>query len=269
MPTGNTKLKNAVTHKAGVTDMTDLVEQWKQDEEAPFDGWDFSYLKGRVRQDKLPWDYSAMAKRLVKKSGSVLDMGTGGGEIFSSFAPFPKKAVATEGYMPNYWLAKKRLGPLDVRVVKFSNSLTRKMPFKDNEFRLILNRHDAFNSQEVFRVLKEKGTFLTQQVGRGNLADLAKAFGATQKYKGWTLDFIKRNMKEAGFEIKEARECRYKTEFKDVGAIAYFLKAITWIVPNFSVRRDLEHLIKLQKRLDSGKKLLFTEARFVIRAEKP
>jgi len=263
-----TKFKNVATHK-GATDMTNLIEEWKREEKAPFDGWDFSYLKGRMKEENLPWDYIAMAKRLVAKSDSVLDMGTGGGEIFSSFAPFPKKAVATEGYMPNYRLAKKRLGSLDVRIVKFSNSLTRKMPFKDDEFQLVLNRQDAFNAQEVFRILKGKGTFLTQQVGSGNLADLAKAFGATQKYKGWTLAFIRRNMKEAGFDIKEARECRYKTEFKDVGAIAYFLRAITWIVPNFSVDRDSEYLTKLQKRLESGKKLMFTQVRFLIKAEKP
>ena len=59
------------------------LEQWISEEKAPFKGWDFSHIKNRKIDQKLPWNYNLLAKRLVGKSNSVLDMGTGGGEIFS------------------------------------------------------------------------------------------------------------------------------------------------------------------------------------------
>ena len=76
----------------------ELIEQWKKSEKAPFEGWDFSYIKGRYREGKPDWNYRVIAKKLIKKSNSVLDMATGGGEIFSEILNIykPKKT-----YPPN------------------------------------------------------------------------------------------------------------------------------------------------------------------------
>ncbi|MBI2232347.1 MAG: methyltransferase domain-containing protein [Candidatus Aenigmarchaeota archaeon] len=245
-----------------------IISQWKKDQSAPFSGWDFSYLKNRMAEEKPSWNYLSIAKRLLRKSKSVLDMGTGGGEIFSSLAPFPEHAIATEGYKPNYLIAKRKLEPLGVRVIKCENSEKTEMPFRNKEFDLVLNRHDAFNIKEVFRTLKEKGAFLTQQVGGGNLEDLIKEFGAVSHYKSLTLNTIKKQAKDAGFVIHEAKQWKGKIEFKDVGALVYYLKAIPWIVEDFNADRNLSQLMKLQNKLDKGKKLVFTEVRFLIHAVK-
>jgi len=247
--------------------MKDLYTIWKMEEKASFSGWDFSHLKNRMIEEKPPWNYNSMAKRLVRKSLSILDMGTGGGEIFSSFAPFPAHTVATEGYAPNYIVAKKRLSPLNVKVIKFSNSLTRKMPFKKEEFDLILNRHDAYNSSELFRILKNNGIFLTQQVGE-NLRDLMKEFGVKPVWGRWNAELAKKLLRDAGFEIEKYRKWKGKAEFKDVGAVVYLLKAVPWIVRNFSVDKYLPVLEKMQNKIESGNKLIFTEGRFLIKARK-
>ena len=34
----------------------ELIEQWKKDEKAVFEGWDFSYLKERLITEKEPWN---------------------------------------------------------------------------------------------------------------------------------------------------------------------------------------------------------------------
>ncbi len=247
--------------------MSELIKEWIKEEKTSFKGWGFSHLKNRKIDSKLPWDYISIVRKFTKKSKSVLDMGTGGGEIFASLAPFHGRATATEGYKPNYLLAKKRLGPLGVKVY-FENSAVRKMQFKDNEFDLVLNRHDAFNTEEVFRVLQKKGIFLTQQVGSGNLKDLIEFFGSKSKYS-IVFEKVKRELMKSGFEIKLAKKWKGKTEFKDVGAVVYFLKAIPWIVEGFSVDSYTEHLLKLQKKLESNKRIVFTETRFIIQAEKP
>lgn len=243
-----------------------FIEQWKKDEVAPFRGWDFSYIRSRKSEDKEPWDYKTLAKELLQKSTSVLDMGTGGGEVFSSLAPFPKHAVAIEGYKPNVKVAKERLEPLGVKVLEVDESY--ELPFADGGFDLVLNRHSAFTASEVFRILKPGGYFLTQQVGGGNLTDLISAFDAVPKYKDWTPQNIKDEIKNAGFEIKDAREWKGKIEFKDVGAIVYFLKAIPWIVEGFSVESHLQYLEQLQAKLDKGEKLVFTQVRFLVYAQK-
>ena len=244
----------------------DLIREWKKEEKFPFSGWDFSHLKNRMVEEKPPWNYDSLAKKLVRKSKSVLDMGTGGGEIFSSFAPF-RNAVATEGYQPNYIVAKKRLEPLKVNVVKFSNSLTRRTPFKSKEFDLILNRHDAFNSNEIFRILKKDGTFMTQQVEGRNLADLMKVFHSKPKWNN-SFKTAEKNLTEAGLTIEVAKEWKGRVIFKDVGAVVYLLKSAPWIVEGFDVEKNLDHLNKLQRIIDSRKKLIFTQSKFLIKTSK-
>src|SRR3989344_4827310 len=123
-----------------------ILDKWLEEERAIFEGWDFACLKGRMREERPPWNYNKLAKSLVRKTHSVLDEATGGGEIFSTFAPFPKHTVATEGYKPNVPVAKKKLSPLGVRVIYGDES--KKLPLKNGDFELILNRHGAFNARE-------------------------------------------------------------------------------------------------------------------------
>ncbi len=247
-----------------------LIAQWLKEEKVSFEGWDFSHLRNRKIPivDDLPWNYGKIAKEFVRRSVSALDMGTGGGEVFSKFAPFPKHAVATEGYVPNFILAKKRLKPLAVNVIKYSNSTKRKMPFKNGEFDLILNRHDAFNSKEIFRILQPNGIFLTQQTGGNNMIDLIKIFNRVPKYKSWSLKVAKDSLTNTGFTIIKVEHWKGKSEFRDVGAVVYYLKNIPWYIHDFSVEKYLPYLEKLQRKLDKGGRLLFTEVRFLIIAKK-
>src|SRR5258708_25575480 len=96
--------------------MNSCIDQWKKDEAASFSGWNFFYLKGRAIDEEPSWNYGDLVKEYFLKSKSVLDMGTGGGEVFSSFAPFQGHAAAIEGYHQNYLIAKNRLEPLGVQV---------------------------------------------------------------------------------------------------------------------------------------------------------
>ncbi|MDD5341521.1 MAG: class I SAM-dependent methyltransferase [Patescibacteria group bacterium] len=244
----------------------DIIEQWKKDEAAIFKGWDFSYIKDRIIEEEPPWDYKNLAKKLVEKSSVVLDVATGGGEIFSSFAPFSKRAVAIEGYMPNVAVAKKRLEPLGVEVLE-ANEVDI-LPFADEEFDLVLNRHGGLRLQEIFRVLKRGGFFLTQQVGGDNLFDLLTEFGAKPKWQDNVLSVVQKKMTDIGFEILRSEEWKGKIIFKDVGAVVYFLKAIPWAVDNFSVDTHLIYLEKLQEKLEQKGRLEFTYARFFIFAKK-
>lgn len=48
------------------------------------------------------------------------------------------------------------------------------IPFEDQSFDIIINRHGDFNVQETYRLLKNKGMFITEQVGGDNDRDLVE-----------------------------------------------------------------------------------------------
>ena len=248
-----------------------LIQQWKKDEKAFFEGWDFSYLKGRWEEEKLKAGYLGLAQNLVMKSTSVLDMATGGGEIFSKIINDykPQQIVAIEGYKPNVKVAKERLGKLGVKVI-FAKE-TKELPFKNEEFDLILNRHGGLNeysAKEIYRILSTGGIFLTQQVDGRNLKDLMKEFNSKPKWQKNTLKNVRKYIIDAEFKITKAHEWTGKVTFKDVGAIVYFLKAIPWIVDDFSVDKHLTILKKLHKKIEKEGSLSYASKRFIILAEK-
>jgi ubiquinone/menaquinone biosynthesis C-methylase UbiE len=248
-----------------------LFQQWKKEESEPFIGWDFSHIAERCVEEQPPWSYMELAKNLMLSSNAVLDLGTGGGEgLLAMKDCFPKRVVATEGFQPNYVLARRRLSPYGVEVVQTEpSSLKEKLPFADGEFDLVINRHSAYNASEVARVLKSHGFFLTEQVDGRNLKDLCQDFNCKPKWSFFTLDFALNAIKSTELVVVDAQEWEGKTFFTDVGALVYFLKAVPWIVPGFTVETHFEHLLRLQERIEREEKLTFTQRLFMVKAEKP
>lgn len=58
-------------------------------------GWDFSVLVGRTVSQPLPWDYVLLARGAAEHARRVLDVDTGGGEVFATVAP-PVGSIAVE-----------------------------------------------------------------------------------------------------------------------------------------------------------------------------
>ena len=251
-------------------DQDALLKNWKYEEGQPFIGWDFSYLDGRMLEEQPPWSYSARAAELMKTSASVLDLDTGGGERFLELREnWPPKVVATEHYAPNLKLATERLTPFGAKVVDIQQSDFGLMPFADDEFDLVLNRHAAFNPYEVGRVLAPGGSFLTQQVHGLWAADLLAAFDAQPQWPEATLEKYVPRLQEAGLEIIHVENWSGELTFTDVGAIIYYLRAIPWLVPGFSVESHLNYLLKLQEQLERERVLAFTSRKYLLEARKP
>lgn len=243
---------------------------WKEEERRPFTGWDFSYLEKRMIEDQAPWSYTTRAMQLMRQSGAVVDMGTGGGERLLSMRPaWPKKLVATEEYPPNFKLASERLNPLGVQVHAVRLTRVDPMPFADVEFDLVLNRHAGFNSREVKRILASGGAFLTQQVDGRWAEDLEALFGVSPQWPDATLENSLVWLQAAGLQIVTAQEYFGRLTFSDIGAIVYYLRAVPWLVPGFSVDSHLAGLLALQDRLERGQPLNFKAGKFLIEAYKP
>ena len=242
---------------------------WHQEELQPFTGWDFSYLAGRMVEERPPWSYLDRAAALLDSSTSVLDMGTGGGERFLSLREhWPAAVTVTEEYAPNLALVRQRLEPLSVRVVEARLTDVDPLPLVDREFDLVLNRHSAFNSGEVGRVLAKGGAFLTQQAHGRSAEDLLAEFDARPQWPDSTPEKYVPRLRGAGLDVLDVREWQGRLVFKDVGAIVYYLQAVPWLVPGFSVSRYLQTLLRLQSALDSGKELAFTARTYLIEARR-
>jgi len=251
--------------------MTDkeLLEYCLSKEAHAFTGWDFSCIGQDYSEEQLPWDYRKKLGDFLKPESELLDMGTGGGEFLLSLRhPYSKTAV-TEGYPPNFELCRRRLEPLgiEVKFVKEEEDL----PFKDNRFDLIINRHEFYRLSEVFRVLQPGGFFITQQVGGANNRELSEALisGFRPAVPDFNLENELPKFRRAGFRIMNRNQCYVKTTFTDIGALCYYAKILPWEFPGFSVESSFKQIKKLYRRLCEKGSIVSTCHRFVITGKKP
>jgi len=243
-----------------------LVEEYDH----PFKGWDFSYITGTGRMSEGPrkWSYGSIVLSRIRQSSALLDIATGGGELLASFSPLPRVTCATESYKPNVPIARERLKPLGVEV--FETGENGLLPFNDEKFDLVIDRHESYSPSEVFRVLRPGGWFVTQQVGDKNDIDLRKLLGATRfKPNPWNLKLAADQLKKSGFVIVSRRQGYHKTRYFDLGALVYHLKAVPWIIPDFSVRRYFPVLTKLNSVVERDGYLEVRNHRFLVVAVKP
>ncbi|QIE37516.1 class I SAM-dependent methyltransferase [Bacillus tropicus] len=233
-----------------------------------FSGWDFSFISetGRMKSGPLSWSYGSTAFQLMQHAESMLDMGTGGGEFLSMLQPFPSTIYATEGYAPNVPIARKKLEPLGVTVVEVTDDTV--LPFQDEQFDLIINQHESYAASEVKRILSPNGVFLTQQVGGLDCAVLNEQFGSplNSEFASWSLEAACSKLKENGFTILEAKEEFPFQCFYDVGAIVYYLKAIPWQIPDFTVERYYEELYHIHEIILQKGYFDVKQHRFIIKA---
>lgn len=239
-----------------------------QDANKTFKGWDFSFISGtgRMRSGLLPWSYGSIALPLVRNTNAMLDMGTGGGEFLSMLRPFPKSVFATEGYRPNIPVAKERLKPLGVTVVAIEDDTN--LPFNDEQFDLILNQHESYSPKELRRIIKENGIFLTQQVGGLDCFGINEALSAStnDEYLNWNLKSAESELLKHGFRIIYSNEEFANQRFYDVGALVYYLKAIPWQVPDFSVEKFEDKLYDIHLTIQSQGFFEVKQHRFIIKA---
>jgi SAM-dependent methyltransferase len=244
-------------------------EAWGQG----FSGWDFSFLENRMISAQPPWDYMALAHQRMQTAKAVIEIGTGGGELFSTLQPFPPVCVATESYPPNVQIAGRRLLPLGVSVVHVNDDEVRRdgYPFANDCFDLALNRHAGYAPPELRRILRPGGVFLTQQVGGRNCLELNAILQdeIAFPYAHWTLDYAVHWLHEQDFTILQQLEAFTDVIFKDIGAVVFYLKVISWQVDGFTPRGYWERLQNIHHQIQSQGGLVVHDHRFLIEARRP
>jgi len=236
----------------------------------PFSGWDFSPIAKRWRLGGPPWDYVGLLREKIRQAASMVDLGTGGGELLASLGPLPRSTFATEAYPPNLELARKRLGPLGVQVIPIGRDLRIDLP--DGAVELVSDRHEDFSGSEVRRILKPGGWFVTQQVGSRNNFELSERFEAPTLIPTNNVSSasgLASEIEAAGFAIHEKSEALYSDGFLDVGALVFYLRAIPWEVPGFSLERDRERLKLIYEEIQKTGSFRVTSHRILVVAQRP
>jgi len=247
----------------------DFERQVEEALAAHFSGWDFSWLHDKLITTPLQWDYPQLAQEAKDGALALLDMETGGGEFLSKLLPLPPDTCATENYPPNVPIARKNLEPLGVQV--FDADSEAPLPFEGARFDVVLNRHGSYLPEEIFRILKPGGVFITQQVGGDNMTGLNQLLQKRPHYMyaDCQLDPFVTALKQAGMRVERAEEAHPPARFLCIGALIYYFKAIPWQIKNFSVKTYRKRLMALHEQILRDGYLEVLEHRFLIIARKP
>lgn len=273
-----------------MSNLTELDRLLDDAERQPFAGWDFSWLAGRVQVEQLPWDFDARVAEAARRSPDLLDMGTGGGERVSRLPVLPARTVATEGWPRNAPIAARRLRPLGIAVVQVDGAPDNvdqepgdlagwpggerrgRLPFRRASFHLVTDRHEAFVASEVARILVPGGCFLTQQIAFPWADDFSRLLDLPvppAPPRRWDLALAVAQVQVAGLTVVASGEGQERWTFLDIGALAWYLKAVSWGVPGFSIPDARPRLALLHARIESDGPLVVRLPHFWLGARKP
>jgi len=243
----------------------------------PVEGWDFSWFEGRATEERPPWGYARLlGERMSALAGvpgaAALDLQTGGGEVLATAPAAPATLVATETWPPNVEVARRNLATLGGRVIAMDDERA-DLPFDDGTFDLVVSRHPVgIRWDEVARVLKPGGRYLSQDVGHRSVAELTDFMmgarpdsGGPNRDPEWSVLAAER----AGLIVDGVREFRGRMEFRDIAAVVHFLQKVIWIVPGFTVDRYRDRLRDMHEQIVADGPFVATSVRFLLEAHKP
>lgn len=230
-----------------------------------FSGWSFPQIAVRNLDPGPPWEYVAIVLERLQDAGSVLDLGTGGAELFARVTEsFEGRIVATEEWHVNAPVARDALAGRGDLV---RASAEQALPFRAGAFDLVVDRHEAADMAEVARVVAPGGWFITQQVGRANWRELDAHFPAKAQFPDHYRLYADA-LRALGLMV-DAREHAWRVAYERLSDIVFMLLVAPWEIPGFDPIRDIDALLALEDacRTDAG--IEMTWHRYLIVAHKP
>lgn len=240
---------------------------------APVEGWDFSWFAERATEQRTSWGYAALLAVRLGGSTAALDLQTGGGEVYSGVlqcaAHRPGVVVATESWPPNVPVAGRNLARRGGTVVAVPEGAA--LPFADGSFDLVSSRHPTGHRwDEIARVLRPGGTYLSQGVGSGSNRELYEyLLGPQAEPAVSAAGRAVAGARTAGLEVVDLREEATRVEFFDVGAVVHFLHMVVWTVPGFTVDRHRDRLLALHRRIRQDGRFVSHSQRYLVEARRP
>lgn len=126
---------------------------------------------------------------------------------------------------------------------------SRELPFDADYFHPIINWHAGYYPPALKRIITGGGLFITQQVGSLSASSLIQSLVGRA---GWRFSGIR-----VGEDISFTR-------LSDLGAVLFFLKALPWLVEDFSVKAYTGPLYDLHLRIEKKGYLDVVKRRFFL-----
>lgn len=250
--------------------MRDFEELVAQADAADVTGWGFEWLAGRATEERPPWGYARLLAERLATASAALDVDTGGGEVVNEAPTLPPRMAVTEGWPPNLEVARARLEPRGVRVVRSSGDGA--LPFPDESFDLVTSRHPVGrNWGEIHRVLTPGGRYFAQHVGPESAFELIERFvrPTVDQRRARHPDDEARDATSAGLEMVDLRTARCRMEFFDIGAVVWTLRKCVWWVRDFTVERYEPQLRELDRHIRQHGSFVAHSTRHLIEARRP
>jgi ubiquinone/menaquinone biosynthesis C-methylase UbiE len=219
----------------------------------PIRGWDFSWV--RVIREPVPWAYPEVVRRYLKPTDRVLDIATGGGEVFLSLASAFGSGLGTDVSAEMIATARENVPSALQEKVSFEVMAAQDLDFDGETFDVVLNRHGPVFIAPILKVLKPGGYFICQQVGGLNTQNIFQLFGWESSGAYW-----RQYWDDHGFEHQDvpalvssfsAAGCRVIASgsfnvgytFLDVESMLFYLQAVP-LPEDFDIERHGERVLR-------------------------
>jgi|SRR3989338_599677 len=230
-------------------------------------GWDFSKLDKQVAVRNQKWDFAAVVKKYITKESILLDLGTGSGE---KVIPFAKNCKRVYGIDNSKSMIAKAKQNVKLKNAKFKIGDNNNIPYQNKTFDIITSRHAPINFKEAYRVMKEGGLLITQQVGERDKQNIKEVFGRGQSY-GKThgkliSDYIKK-AQDAGFNVL-VKDHYHSIEYYKFPDLIFLLEN-TPIIPGFNLKKDTSFLRIIKKKFSYKLGIKTGSCRYLLIMKKP
>jgi SAM-dependent methyltransferase len=214
--------------------------------------------------------YEEVTKR-CKSSDILLDIGTDGGENVLRIASSLLFLVGIDLSSGMMETAQSNLKKSEVSNVRFSQMSSDNLQFPTVFFDVISSCHAPFVSNEIAKVLKNGGIFLTQQVSEADKLNLKTAFERGQNFgevDGALKERYIKDLKAAGFTEVQSFEYDAIDYYQRAEDLIFLLKH-TPIIPDFGQgENDLVILSDFIENNQTDKGIRTNSKRFLIIANK-
>lgn len=230
-------------------------------------GWNFSKINPTV-EVKTKFNYWQEVVKSLTPTSKILDVGCGSAEKTLRYTGMAKSITCIDIEPEMLKKAKENLNKYykDKKRNKFKFKQMNgdiKLEFKDSSFDVVISRHCGVNSNELYRILKKGGIFISEDVGKNDCQELKDVFGRGQCYfdeeplhKKLMKEFLDLNFEEIRFfNIEEIEYYKNENELK-------YLLMKTPILDGYDDEQDNEKLQLYIKNYSTLKGIKLTRRLF-------
>ena len=234
------------------------------------EGWDFSRV--RDGRDPVPWNYVDVVQQYLKPTDRVLDIGTGGGEIFLSLAPYFGRGVGIDMDPSMIKTAQRNQSTLSINNISLMRMNADDLQFNTEEFDVVLTRHLKAYASEIVRVLRPGGYFIMQAVGQRSSLNFFKAFGWTIASFGpdWyqSVAEVADQFRSHGCHIIAQAEYDVPYWFQDMESFMFWLMAVPW-PEEIELEKHWQHINRIVETCQTERGIETNEHRELLIVQRP